>query len=243
MADSGTLNQQNPLSWEAYLPGVSIDCAIFGYHQAELKVLILKYKKTGLSALPGGFIRKDEDLEDAAVRVLKERTGLSDIYLNQFHTFGSVERGDPGPMKTVLKNNNRSENENRFLLNRFISISYYALVDFKRVIPTADDLSDSCTWIGYQELPELILDHNLIADTALDHLRMNIDQKAVGLNLLKEEFTMAELQLLHETILGEKLNRTGFHRKMMLSGRLTRLGKKKTGGAHRAPYLYSFQSK
>lgn len=231
------------LPWDHYLPGVSIDCVIFGYHRGELKILILEYKKTGLFALPGGFVRKNEELEAAAIRVLHERTGLSDIYLNQFHTFGSKERGDPGPMRTVLEKNNLPIEDNRFLLSRFISISYYALVDFKRVNPIADELSDSCNWVNYPELPRLILDHNLIADKALAHLRRNIDNRAVGLNLLNKKFTMAELQQLYETILGEGLNRTGFHRKMMLSGRLKRLGKKKTGGAHRAPYLYSFQSK
>ncbi|MEX2435926.1 MAG: NUDIX domain-containing protein [Balneolaceae bacterium] len=237
------LNQDSKenMNWNDYLPGVSIDCVIFGYHRKELKILILEYKKTGLFALPGGFIKQDENLENAAVRVLKDRTGLSDIYLNQFHTFGSTERGDPGPMRTVLENNNRSIEENRFLLNRFISISYYALVDFKKVHPVADYFSDSCDWYDTADLPNLILDHNLIAETALGHLRRNIDNEAVGLNLLDEKFTMSDLQQLYETILGEKLNRTGFHRKMMLSGKLQRLGKKKTGGAHRAPFLYKFE--
>lgn len=231
------------INWEDYLPGVSIDCVIFGYHRNELKMLVLEYKKTGLFALPGGFIKKNENLEDAAVRVLKERTGLSDIYLNQFHTFGNTDRDDPEPLRTVLEKNNQPIEQNRFLLNRFISISYYALVDFKRVIPVADHLSDSCDWYDAAGLPDLILDHNVIAETALTHLRRNIDHEAVGLNLLDEQFTMGELQQLYETILDKKLNRTGFHRKMMLSGQLKRLGKKKTGGAHRSPYIYSFQSK
>lgn len=228
-------------NWDEFIPGISIDVVIFGYHKSELKILILEYKKTGLFALPGGFVKKSESLNDAAYRVLEERTGISNIYLNQFQTFGSLDRDDPEPMRTVLEKNNLSVEENQFLLNRFISISYYALVDFKKVEPVADLLSDSCSWCDVDELPELMLDHHKIFETALNRLRQQIDHSAVGLNLLDETFTMGELQQLYETILGEKLNRTGFHRKMMRSGRLKRLGKKKTGKAHRAPYLYKFE--
>lgn len=227
--------------WEDFIPGVSIDVVIFGYHQKELKILILEYKKTALFALPGGFIKKKESLNEAAHRVLKERTGISDIYLNQFQAFGSLERDDSTPMRMVLEKNDQPIEENHFLLNRFISISYYSLVDFKKVEPVADKLSDSCSWYDVDELPDLMLDHYIIFETALNHLRQQIDHSSVGLNLLDETFTMGELQQLYETILGEKLNRTGFHRKMMRSGRLKRLGKKKTGKAHRAPYLYKFE--
>lgn len=226
--------------WNDYLPGISVDCVIFGYHNRELKILILEYKNSGVFALPGGFIKKDEELKSAANRVLTERTGLTDIYLNQFHTFGSLSRDSSDPMRKVLKENVRDFDEDHFLLQRFISVSYYALVDFRKAEPVADFLSDSCRWYDINDLPELMLDHQHIYETALQHLRINIDNTQVGLNLLDDTFTMAELQNLYETILGEKLNRTGFHRKMMLSGRLKRLGKKKTGKAHRAPYLYKF---
>lgn len=229
-----------PMNWELYMPGISIDCVIFGYHNKELKILILEYKKSGIFALPGGFLRKDEELKDAAKRVLFERTGLRDIYLNQFHTFGSLKRGDIGPMHTVLRKNNMPFDNRHFLLQRFISVSYYALVDFKQVDPVADILSDSCQWYDSHHLPPLMLDHHEIFEKALEHLRNNIDRSVVGLNLLDDTFTMRELQNLYETILGEKLNRTGFHRKMMLSGQLKRLGKKKTGKAHRSPFVYKF---
>lgn len=233
-------NQQSDTDWNQFMPGISIDCVIFGYHDKELKVLVLEYKKTGLFALPGGFIKKDEILDDAAKRVLNERTGLSNIYLNQFHTFGSLKRSDHTPMKTALKNNGVSFDKNHFLLQRFISVSYYALVDFKKAEPVADLLSDSCEWIDINELPSLILDHDDIYQKAHEHLKKNINHEVVGLNLLSRTFTMAELQGLHESILGEELNRTSFHRKIMLSGHLKRIGKKKTGKAHRSPYLYKF---
>ncbi|TVQ01916.1 MAG: NUDIX hydrolase [Balneolaceae bacterium] len=228
------------LSWEEFMPGISIDCVIFGYHRRELKILILEYKKSGIFALPGGFLRKNEELNDAAKRVLFERTGLADIYLYQFHTFGSLKRSDTRPMQTVLEKNNTPFDDGHFLLQRFISVSYYALVDFKQAEPVADVLSDSCRWYDTDKLPQLMLDHHNIFEKALKHLQINIDRSVVGLNLLDDTFTMSELQNLYETILGEKLNRTGFHRKMMLSGRLKRLGKKKTGKPHRSPYVYRF---
>lgn len=235
--------KMNPykLDWDEYLPGLSIDCVIFGYHKKELKILIHEYKKTGLFALPGGFIRCNEDIDTAAKRVLKERTGLSDIYLKQFRTFGSLERFDPEPMRTILTKTGQNFSENHFLFNRFVSISYYALVNFKKADPIADALSDSCQWYDVDELPPLMLDHSNIFEVAYSHLKENIDQNVVGLNLLTSKFTMGELQNLYETILKKKLNRTGFHRKMMISGRLKRIGKKQTGEAHRSPYLYQFQ--
>jgi 8-oxo-dGTP diphosphatase len=232
--------QSAQINWDVFMPGIAIDCVIFGYHDKELKILILEYKQTGLFALPGGFVKKDEELNSAAKRVLKERTGLTDIYLNQFHTFGSLERADTQPMRMVLEKNQGSADDGHFLLQRFISVSYFALVDFKQVEPVPDFLSDSCLWYHINDLPPLMLDHEHIFKTALQHLRQNINSHVVGQNLLDETFTMGELQKLHETILGEKLHRTGFHRKMMLSGQLKRLGKKKTGKAHRAPFLYKF---
>ncbi len=227
--------------WNQYLPGISIDCAIFGYHEKELKILILEYRKSGIFALPGGFIRKNESLDAAAKRVLQERTGLDNIYLNQFHTFGSLERDNPEPMRTVLEKNDIPAPDHHFLLQRFISVSYLALVDFKKVEPEPDFFSDSCLWYDVNDLPTLMLDHGQIVQTALRYLRSNINNQVIGQNLLDETFTMGELQKLHETILGENLHRTGFHRKMMLSDRLERLGKKKTGKAHRAPFIYRFK--
>lgn len=228
------------LDWKQFLPGISIDCVIFGYHQKELKILILEYKNTGYFALPGGFIKKDEDLDEAAERTLRERTSLENIYLNQFHTFGNLRRHDTKYMKKVLDANGIEYTENHWLLQRFISVGYYALVDFSKVTPTADSLSDSCKWYDLDNLPELMQDHRYIVETALETMRDNIQNKAVSYNLLSDTFTMADLRYLHETILDEKVNRSSFHRKMVNSGNLKRIGKKNTGGAHRAPYLYEF---
>lgn len=227
-------------NWDNFLPGLAIDCVIVGYHERELKILIVEYENTDLYALPGGFIKKDEDLDKAASRVLLDRTGLKDIYLSQFHTFGKSDRNDTGAMKIIMENNNMEFDDGHWLLRRFVSVGYVALVDYKAVNPTPGIMSSKCTWFDLDSIPTLIQDHQKIIDQALLYLRNHVDDKLLGANLLVDTFTMKDLQKLHETILGEKLHRTGFHRKMMDSGHLKRLGKKKTGKAHRSPYLYRF---
>lgn len=230
------------LDWDMFMPGISIDGVIFGYHPGQLKILLLEYKKTELHALPGGFVKYDESLHSAADRIIRERSGLGDVYLNQFHTFGSLQRSNPEYMKQLMRRNGAYLPERHWLHQRFISIGYYALIDYSKARPVPDNFSDSCRWYDVQRLPELMLDHRHIVDKALETLKENIEHKSTGLNLLNKTFTMAELQQLYETILGEKLHRTGFHRKMLYSGRLQRVGKKNTGKAHRAPFLYRFKT-
>lgn len=240
MSNKKKVEHPDEEQWEKFMPGIAVDCTIFGYHEKDLKVLILEYKKTGFFALPGGFVGKEEDLDEAAERILLERTGLKNIYLNQFHTFGSLSRYDPTPMREIMEKNGFIPPDDHWLLRRFISIGYYALVDFKEADPIPDFLSDSCKWYDIGSVPVLIQDHHKIIKEALNQLRENIDHKAIGLTLLDDIFTMKELQNLYETILDKKLNRSSFHRKMMNSERLERIGKKNTGKSHRSPYLYRF---
>jgi 8-oxo-dGTP diphosphatase len=226
---------------KGYLPGLAIDTVIFGFHDEQLKVLLLEYKQTGLFALPGGFILENENLDDAARRVLEARTGLTDIFLKQFHTFGDLSRFDPRPMSAILDATGVVHDAHHWLLQRFISVGYYALVDFTEVTPMPDQVSDSCRWYALDEIPQLMQDHNQIIAKALDTLSTNLDHTLVGFNLLSEEFTLGELQKLYETILGRKLLRPAFQRKMLSLGILERIAKKWTGGAHKAPYLYKFR--
>ena len=232
--------------WEAspmLLPGVSIDCVIFGYHDNLLKILLLKYKNTDFYALPGGFINQDENLEDAAARVSEERTGLKDIYLEQFYVFGNKDRRFDATHHQLMSGSGIVLKANHFLLNRFISIGYYALIDFSKATPMPDAFSDSCEWYDLEAIPTLIFDHDAILQKALRSLRTNLDEKLIGLNLLPETFTMNEFQNLYETVLGEKIARSNFQRKVLGMDILKRLDKKITGGAHKAPYLYSFDTK
>jgi 8-oxo-dGTP diphosphatase len=223
-----------------FLPHISIDTVIFGYHDTKMMVLLLQYKNSRSFALPGGFIKKEEDIDDAAKRILKDRTGLKNIYLEQFHTFGSNRRQDDAILN-FMKSTGQHPSEDHFLLQRFISISYYALVDFTKAIPTKDDLSDDCRWVDIRKIPSLIQDHKQIIQTAMAALREDIDRKLVAFNLMPDTFTMNELQGLYETITREKILRTSFQRKMLNLGILEVVDKKMTGGAHKAPYLYRFR--
>lgn len=222
------------------LPNVSIDCVIFGFHDNQLKILLLKYKNTEYYALPGGFINIEEDLSDAALRVLDERTGLRDIYLEQFHVFGKNNRRYDETHNQIMAGNGIIIKPNHFLMNRFISIGYYALIDLSKAAPKPDELSDTCDWYDLYKIPSLIFDHNEILQKALETLRLALDEKLVGFNLLPETFTINEIQRLYETVLNEKLVRSNFQRKILSLGILERIEKKMTGAANKAPYLYKF---
>jgi 8-oxo-dGTP diphosphatase len=235
-------NQEANAHGDGYLPGLAIDAVIFGFHDNQLKVLLLTYKNTGLFALPGGFVHDTEDVNEAARRVLFDRTGLTNIFLDQFYVFGDKSRHDTAPLKAIMAVRGVTPPDDHWLLKRFVSVGYYALVDFTKAIPTPDSISDSCDWFGLDNLPELMQDHNLIIKKALETLQANLDQKLIGFNLLTDDFTMGDLQSLYETILNKKLIRAAFQRKILGLGILERTAKKWTGGAHKAPYLYRFIS-
>lgn len=234
--------QESPAEPEGkeYLPHIAYDSVVFGFSGEQLKILLMEYHNTGLFALPGGFVRTNENLDDAVKRGLKERTGISNIYLEQFYTFGDKSRHKPEVMRTILKANGIQAPNSHWLLDRFISVSYYALIKYDAVVPRPDALSDSCTWYDVTKLPKLILDHDIIVKKALETLRQNLDRKIVGINLLAPRFTMKELQQVYEAILDEKLRRTSFQRKMLGLGILKRHEKQYLGKAHKAPFIYSF---
>ena len=223
-----------------FMRHIAYDSVIFGFSGEQLKILIMKYHNTGLFALPGGFVNKLENLNDAVRRGLSERTGLDNIYLEQFYTFGDVARYKPEIMQTIIDSNGRDATQFSWMLDRFISVAYYALINYKDVVPTPDALSDSCGWYALEELPTLMLDHAEIVAKALQTLRDNLERKLVGINLLPPLFTMNELQKVYEAILGEKLHRGTFQRKILGLGILQRHEKQFLGKAHKAPFLYSF---
>lgn len=226
---------------EDYLQNLSYDTVIFGFNGKQLKILILEYHNTGLFALPGGFIKRNESLDDAVKNGVKERTGIDNIYLEQFQTFGGMIRSDPDAMKRIIKENNPEGEIADWLLERFISISYYALINYDDVTPTPDELSDSISWYAVDELPALMMDHGNIVDKALQVLRDNLEKKLVGMNLLPSKFTMKQLQKVYEVVLGEELRRTTFQRRILGMNILERHEKLFQGKAHKAPYLYSFK--
>ncbi len=232
-----TLSEILEKGHEYYLSHLSIDCVIFGFHDNQLKVLLLQFKETEKCCLQGGFILKDEHIDDAAVRILKDRTNLDNIYLNQFHTFGSPQRGDHG------FNWPEGISKNSWIAERFVTIGYWALVEFSKAEPAVDAFSMDCGWWEIHKVPKLVLDHNIILEKALESLRQHLNDYPVGRDLLPEKFTMPELQKLYETIFDKTLDRRNFQKKMLSFGILEKLKERKKGGAHKAPFLYSFDDK
>lgn len=223
-----------------YLPHLAYDIVVFGFSGDALKILILEYHNTGWFALPGGFVGKEEDLDAAVRRGLKERTGLDQLHLEQFYTFGSMRRSRPGVMRTILEANDYIPEDMPWMLERFVSVGHYCLLDYRHVTPKPDELADSLEWYPITELPPLQFDHEEMVQKALTTLRQNLDTILIGINMLPERFTIKELQRVHEAILGASLNRSSFQRRILASGRLVRHEKHYTGGSHKAPYLYSF---
>jgi 8-oxo-dGTP diphosphatase len=224
---------------EKYLRHISVDCIIFGFHNNELKVLLVKARYAGKWALPGGFILKEEHMDQAAQRILKQRTGLGEIYLRQFHAFSDPDRSTKKINQQFLKNVG-IKSKKSWMFERFITVGYYALVDFTKVAPVPDIISDACEWFSIYDIPEMILDHRHIFDEALQNLRLQLNFHPVGFNLLSKKFTMPELQKLYETIFGKNLDRRNFQRKIIATGILKRLDETKKGVAHKAPYYYKF---
>ena len=225
---------------KVFLPGISVDCVVFGFNENKLKVLLLKHKASVKWTLPGGFIKKEENAENAVVRVLKERTQLDDIFLQQYHLFSDVNRVNKEFAKQLYDQSLIDNPTKKWLSKRFVTIGYYALVDFSNVIAKPDYFSEACDWHDLTSLPQLSLDHSNIIKKALDTLRIQLSLKPVGKNLLPNKFTMPELQILYETILGKSLDRRNFQRKMLSYGFLIKLDERRKGGAHKAPFLYQF---
>ncbi len=226
-----------------YLRHISIDCVIFGFHDNKLKVLLLKPKYGNHWALPGGFVQKKEHIDEAAHRILKDRTGLDEIFLQQFYVFGDPSRASKSRAEKKILESLQIDSSQGWMAERFLSIGYYALVDYQLIEPVSDIFSEACTWFDIYKLSSLHLDHGNILQKALSSLRLQLSYHPVGYNLLPKKFTMPELQKLYETILGTRLDRRNFQRKITATGVLIRLDEQKEGVAHKAPYYYKFDLK
>ncbi len=218
-------------AYEKFLPHISVDCVVFGFHDATLKVLLTKLKDSDAWLLPGGYMGKEEELNDAANRLLYERTGVSNIYLQQFKVFSEIKRSEPffSDYPDTLWHK-----------MRFLTVGFYALVDYTKVQAVPDEFSSDIAWHDVAKLPTMGMDHAHITAKALVKLRRELNYKPVGYNLLPEIFTMPELQRLYEAILNKPLNRGNFYRKMMAYDILDKMPETRKGGAHKAPNLYRF---
>lgn len=201
---------------------VTVDIVIFTIQSGVLKVLLVKRGVppfAGQHAIPGGFVHEDEDLEQAALRELAEETGVRDLYLEQLYSFGETGRDPRG---------------------RVITVAYFALVSADRPLKPGSDASDAAWW-PVDKLP-LAFDHRKILDYAVERLRNKLEYTTVGFQLLPEKFTLSELQAVYEAILGRKLDKRNFRRKMSLLKILKPLPEFHRGG-RRPARLFRFMAR
>ncbi len=234
-----SLQAQLELMPKRFLSHISLDCVIFGYSDSQLKVLLLKVGPDEYM-LPGGFVEKTEGLQEAAKRTLRERTGLKNVFLKQFYTFGEQLRNFPEAVEVMLKNKGLEVPSEHWILQRFISIGYYALVRLNQFQPVPDNLSLSIGWHCVDDLPRLLMDHQEIIKKAQLCFREKQKQCPTVAFLLPEKFTMPELQRAYENVVGSKVERSRFQKTMLATKYFERLKEKRLGVPHRQPYLYHF---
>lgn len=215
---------------------VSVDCVMFGFHADELKVLLLKWNDVDWS-LPRGKIFRQELIVEAASRVLKEATGIQEVFLQQFHTFGAADRYKRhAPYQTAGLPDNRAKESipYAFVNDSIISIGHYGLVDFEKAIP---NISGAYQWCEISKIPDLLFDHNDMIELALVALRKDLRYLPIA-KLLPQKFTLREMQRLYETILNRSFDRRNFHKLLMHYDFLTKLPEKRLGTANKSPHLY-----
>ncbi|MDX1762286.1 MAG: NUDIX domain-containing protein [Christiangramia sp.] len=200
---------------------VATDCIIFGFQEGKLKLLVFRRRVEPLRgewSLIGSFVRLDEDLEVAGRRVLKETTGLENVYMQQLRSYGKKDR-DPG--------------------YRCISIAQYALI---RIDDYDEKLVEEhgAKWFEIDHLPLLILDHNQMVHDALMQLKLNARYKPIGFELLSEKFTIPQLQALYEAIYQRELDARNFRKKVLSLNVLEKLDEKDKSGSKRGAFLYKF---
>ena len=183
--------------------------------------------------LPGDFITDDEDLDSAAYRILKELTGLKNIYLRQFSVFGSPKRIEKQKDIEWLRETTGLP------IERVVTIAYYSLISIQES-KKEKALEKNAKWVNVTEVGELALDHNEILRSGLSTLRTKLQFKPVGMELLPERFTIRELQNLYEVILSKKLDNRNFRKKVLRANYLVPLAEKEKEVAHKPARLYSF---
>ena len=203
---------------------VAIDCVVFGFKDNELKILIQQRNFEpfqGVWSLMGGFVRENEDIDEAATRVCNELTGLKDVYMRQVGAYGKVDR-DPGA--------------------RVVSIAYCVLIDIDRYNGQLNMINNSY-WENINTLPEMFFDHKDMIRDALKLLQRKVSREPVGFNLLPPLFTLTQLQTLHEAILGEKMDKRNFRKRVGDMNFIEKTGMVDKASSRKGAFLYRFNSK
>ncbi len=200
---------------------LAVDCIIFGFDEKDLKVLLVKRDfepEKGKWSLIGGFLKRNENLDEAAIRVLNTLTGLKDVYMEQLYTYSKIDR-DPG--------------------QRTISVAYFALIDLNSK-DFNKTLIDDSQWFKINNITQLIFDHNEMIEKAVQRLRHRALTKPIGFKLLPKKFTMRQLQNLYESILDKKLDKRNFIHKVNLLDILDKLDEKDMTSSRKGSFLYMF---
>ncbi len=199
---------------------VAVDCIIFGFDQQKIHILLHKRKfqpYLGGWSLFGGFLQENENLDDAAVRILLSLTGFSGIYLEQLYTYGNVKRDQ----------------------ERVISVAYYALINTEQYSSLEGGDYDA-VWIPLEEIPKLVLDHNVMVNKAMRRLKRKAASEPIGFELLPEKFTLPRLQKLYEAIYREDFDKRNFRKKLLSMGLLKKLDEKDKSASKKGAFLFRF---
>lgn len=204
---------------------VATDTVIFTLKDNKLQALLIKMKKSPYRddwAVPGGMIKPREAVDDAAKRILKEKAGIKDVYLEQLYTFGKVNR-DP--------------------FGRVVSVAYFALIPGDNLsLKTTKEYGD-IRWFSVNKLPRLAYDHETIIHCAVKRLQNKLSYSNIVYSLLPDEFTLGEIQKTYEIILGKKLDKRNFRKKLFSLNLVRSIGKEKRGMANRPAVLHAFTSR
>lgn len=204
---------------------VTVDLVIFTVSDERLKVLLVKRASApyeGFWSIPGGFLLKGESLESAAKRVMEEKTGVREVYLEQLYTFGRPDR-DPRA--------------------RIITVTYFALIPWEKLSQPRSRMVQDVGWFAVDEPHVLAFDHTEILRFAVDRLRAKAGYSSIVYGLLPEQFRLSDLQRVYEIIMNERFDKRNFRKRMLASGLLQETGKKDMAGAHRPAMLYQFKSR
>lgn len=209
-------------TYEYARAALTVDCVVFGLDETDLKVLLIQRKLPPFQhawALPGGFVRVDETLDEAARRELEEEAGVRDVYLEQLYTFGALDR-DPR--------------------ERTVTVAYYALAKLSDHNIRAATDAMGVGWFALDDLPKLAFDHATIVTTAQERLRGKVRYAPIGFELLPPRFSLTQLQRLYEIVLGTELDKRNFRKKILSMDLLVETDEVEQGVRHRAARLYRF---
>ena len=199
---------------------LSVDCVIFGFDENKLKVLLIRSdlrKYEGRWSLLGDLVKPDEDLDSSAYRILKQRTGLSDVYLEQVHTFGNVERHPAG---------------------RVVTVTYCSLINVQH--HKLNIFANELHWHDVKSVKDLAFDHQTIFYHTILQLQKRVREHPLGFNLLPKKFSLRDLQNLYEAILDIKMDRRNFRKKFFAMDFLVDLNEMEQNVTHRPGKLYKF---